>query len=176
LDLTNPLKMLDGATAVAKALLTAETQVEKAKLQLELAEILCGLAAAKIALQEADGQLREKDVEITRLTEALAAKASLVEGPGGYFWAAKEGGAKLGYPVCPRCLEVEGRQVTLIQAGSRFAGTCPRCSTKFEPIDFFHKPDASGAQKTDAELQAEQAERRRARDDRLIQGRRHWMD
>lgn len=150
MDFSNPLKMLEAATGVAKTLLTAETQVEKAKLQLELAEILSGLAAAKIALVDADAELISKDREIAALRDAFASKGKLIEGPGGCFWVDRGEGAKLGYPCCPACLHDGGRQVTLKQNGGHHSTICPVCGKGFSPVDCYLPPDEAGVQVTKA--------------------------
>lgn len=161
MDLSNPLKMLETATGVAKALLTAETQVEKAKLQLELAEILSGLAAAKIALIDADAAIIAKDREIAELRQAFEAKGTLIEGPGGYFWVDRGEGKILGYPCCPSCLHKGGQQVPLKQNGRYWQVICPQCDKAFAPVECYLPPNDAGVQTTAADQDRANREKQR---------------
>lgn len=142
-----------------KALRTVEKAIDQAELKIQIADLISNLADAKVELVEAQQTLKEKDEEIVRLQASLERRASLIEGPGGHHWQDRGGGLKLGYPICPSCDERDGRQVQLKQSGLMHSAACPRCSSKFEPVEFFHEPDSSGAQKTETEVAKEKRAR-----------------
>lgn len=144
MDITNPLKLIGGATEIAKTLLTAETVVEKAQLQLQMAEVMGALASARIALLDADSEVRGRDEEITRLHAARATRQDLVEGGGGYFWRTDGKGHKVGYPCCPTCLVREDRQVPMVRDGALNRGRCPHCNERYTPVGYWNAPKNEG--------------------------------
>lgn len=160
MDFTNPLKMISGATDIAKTLLTAETVVEKAQLQLQMAEVIGALASAKLSLLEAQEMVRKSEDEIARLHKAREEQTVLVEGSGGFFWKSDGQGRKVGYPCCPSCLAKEARQVRLVRDGALNRGLCPVCQANFQPVTSWTpkedggepEPEAAPARPTLADL------------------------
>jgi len=150
---------LNAALETLKALRGLEKAFDQAVLKAQIVDLMGNVADAKVALLEAQDALREKDAEIDRLNGSIAAKAKLLEGPGGYMWADRGDGIRRGYPVCPACDEKEARQVTLKQAGGAHSCVCPRCDSKFKPVEYFHEPDASGKQQTHSQRMAERRNR-----------------
>lgn len=144
MDITNPLKLIGVATDVAKTLLTAETIVEKAQLQLQMADVLGALASARVALIEADTAVRERDAEIVRLHQAREEKGDLIEGSGGLFWKSDGKGNKVGYPCCPSCLVKDGRQVQMVKDGKIRKGRCPKCGERYESVSYWNPPRNDG--------------------------------
>lgn len=166
MDFTNPLKMLGAATDVAKTLLTAETQVEKAKLQLEMADILGALANATVALQEAQKELRHRDEAVAELKAALNDRSALIEHESGHRWLDSGDGVKRGYPICPSCFHA-GRHVQMLQEGGHHTAACPACREKFTPVDCFLEP-ANGTQLTVREEKAAAQQAQWDRDTAMI--------
>lgn len=151
MDLTAALGAVSTALGVAKAIKEIDAAYDKAAYKVQIAELMSSLADVKIAVLEGQEELRAKDNEIARLTAAIADKSSLVDGPGGYKWVDRGNGLRLGYPVCPSCLEASGRQVLLKQAGGKISVECPLCDKAFSPVEFFHEPDNQGKQLTETE-------------------------
>lgn len=144
MDFTNPLKMISGATDIAKTLLTAETVVEKAQLQLQMADVIGALASAKLSLLEAQEMVRKSEDEIARLHKAREEQTILVEGSGGFFWKSDGQGRRVGYPCCPSCLAKEARQVQLVRDGAMNRGRCPICQSHFQPVTYWTPKEAAG--------------------------------
>lgn len=154
MDWTAALGSLSTALGVAKAIKEIDSAYDKAAYKVQIAELMSSLADVKIAVVEGQEELRAKDSEIARLTAALANKSALVDGPGGYKWIDNGNGLRLGYPVCPSCLEADGRQVLLKQSGGVPSGKCPRCDKVCMPVEYFHEPDEQGKQITETERRA----------------------
>ena len=170
MDIGSALSSLTAAQTIAKGLREVQKAYDEAALKMQIADLISNIADAKIELVEAQAALDSKDDEIKRLTEALATKARLVEGPGGYRWQDRGDGRGIGLPVCPACLDKEGRQVVLVQSGTNFGAQCPRCSTSFDPVDRLLEPDPSGVQRTAIQSRAEaRAEQRRQQNQTMRQ-------
>ena len=168
MDWNAALSSLATALTVTKAIKDIDAAYDKAVYKGQIAELLNSLAEVKLSVVEARDELREKDAEISRLKDSLAAKESLVEGPGGYRWIDKGEGLKLGYPICPTCDEKEGRQVILKQSGGSHSTVCPRCATVHSPVEYFHEPDVTGVQKTESQAARERRDAANARNSAAI--------
>lgn len=154
MDLAAALGAVGAALNVAKSIKDIDAAFDRAAYKIQIADLMSNLADVKVAVLEAQEELRDAKAENERLTNALSAKGDLIEGPGGHLWISQEG-LKLGYPVCPSCLEREGRQVILKQDGGMASTRCPRCASAFQPVEYFHKPDAAGVQKSETEVARE---------------------
>lgn len=175
MDWNAALGSLSTALTVTKALKDIDAAYDKAVYKGQIAELLSSLADVKISVLDAQDELREKEAEISRLNESLAAKSALVEGVGGYHWKDRGDGLKIGYPICPACDDREGRQVVLKQAGGHHSTVCPRFSKEFAPVEFFHEPDQTGTQKTESQLSRERRDAANERNSAAMRLAGSWM-
>ena len=131
IDITGLLSSMTAAIGVAKAVSEAKGVYDQADLKLKMAEIVSTLADVKIALAEAASEARAKDEEIARLKKAFAFTETTVELHGWRFPTTKHG-EPYGTPVCPRCIEVDGRLMVLRQVSHAYGDlSCPMCKTKY---------------------------------------------
>lgn len=175
MDWAATLGSLSSALGVVKAIKDIDAAYDKAAYKAQIADLLSTLADVKIAVLDGREELREKDAEIQRLSNALATKADLIKGPGGYLWVNQGHGLRLGYPVCPKCLDSDGHQVELKQDGNKSSTKCVRCNTQFMPVEFFHDPDGNGQQQTEGERRAEVRRQQNERDTAAINRTRDWI-
>ncbi|AQR60833.1 hypothetical protein BZG35_03560 [Brevundimonas sp. LM2] len=148
MDIAAGLASLDMAIKIAGSLKNVEKAYDQVALKGQVIDLMGALYDAKGQLHEAAAALAERDREIARLVEAQKEKATLVEGRHGYLWKDKGDGVKIGYPVCPSCLDRENHQVELKRDGNARAAQCPRCDKKFAPVEYYSEPKLDGSQTT----------------------------
>lgn len=151
MDIAAGIASLDAALKIAKGIKGVEKAYDQVTLKGEVVELMGALYDVKGELIDAAQAIKERDAEIERLTAALADKKALILGPGGYSWIDHGDGLRLGYPICPTCLEGQGRQVELKQDGGSASAKCPRCATGFMPVECFLPRSADGKQNTVSE-------------------------
>lgn len=155
MDIAAALASLNSALGILKGLREIDKAYDLALLRAQVVDLMGNVTDAKAELLEAQETLTAKDKEIARLSDALAEKGELVDGPGGYKWPKTEDGLRRGFPICPACDEKEHRQVLLKQVGRGYGAVCPRCATKFDPVEYFHEP-TNGQEKTRTQADQEQ--------------------
>jgi hypothetical protein len=96
------------ALKIAKALRSIEKDFDAAAYKTQITDLIISLTDTKLALSEAKDQLSERDQEISRLKANFEEKSNLIKGLGDYSYKTDINGNPQGYPVCPRCEEVEG--------------------------------------------------------------------
>ena len=113
-------------------------QVDKnfnsAEFKLKISELADALYDAKEALREAKDKQADDAAEIARLQDSFRKHGELVRGEGNYQYFPQANGKPLGYPICPKCLEVEGRLVEVKQKGVPNMAACPVCSNSYTPV------------------------------------------
>lgn len=175
MDLSAGLASLDVALKIAKGLRAVEKAYDQVALKGQIIDLMEALYDAKGELLEASEALSVKDTEIQKLKDGLAQRKALIPGADGYFWFDGGDGVKRGFPICPACF-LTGSNVQLVRAGSSVSTSCPSCSKKFSPVDFYLEPDAKGRQVTRQEKAVEDQKAQFERDTALLNGRsRDWM-
>ena len=137
MDIASGIAAVTQGLGIAKALRGIEKTYDEATLKARIAEVIESLTDAKLALAEAKEDMAAKDKEIERLKAAFEAKAKLVKGPGDYEYIADEEGRPIGYPICPKCHETDGRILQLKQNIKHNAGQCPVCEKEYKPVTAF---------------------------------------
>jgi hypothetical protein len=150
-DIGAGLASLDLAIKIGNGLRKVEKAYDQVALKGQIIDLMGALYDAKGELLAASALLTEKDSEIARLTTAMNDRGKLVEGRHGYLWKDRGDGLKIGYPVCPSCLDRENHQVEMKRDGSARAAKCPRCDKKFMPVDCYSPPNQDGTQMTATE-------------------------
>ncbi|MFC3717524.1 hypothetical protein ACFONC_15335 [Luteimonas soli] len=104
------LSSLKTATDIAKMVRESTTTLEKAEINLKMADLIGTLADTRVQLAEIKEALLERDEKITSLETALNTRANLsYEAP--YYWEMK-GEERVG-PYCQKCYDVDGKLVRL---------------------------------------------------------------
>jgi hypothetical protein len=133
-DPTTVITSVTAALKAAKAWRDVEKAFEAAGFRAQLADVIDALTDAKLALAEAKEQQSAKDAEIIRLKQTIDDRHSLVNGDGGYKYAVGDNGVAMGFPVCPKCDQIDGRLIHLVQDGDVKQAKCPACATVFNPV------------------------------------------
>lgn len=142
MDFASGLASASQAMALAKALRNIDRNLDAATYRATIAELMEAATDAKIALVEAKESLAGKDAEILRLKDAFVQKAKLGAGPGGYLYEVNDDDAMVGFPFCPRCDQIDGRMVRLVQNKDIQDAKCPVCSNEYTPVTAFGVPTA----------------------------------
>jgi len=109
MDIVSGIGAVSSALGIAQTLRGIEKTYDEATYKARVTDLINALTDAKLAMTERKEGLAAKDKEIDRLTSSFAAKAALVSGDGGYSYFADDNGNPVGYPVCPKCEQVKGR-------------------------------------------------------------------
>ena len=119
------------AIDIAKALRNSEVSLEKAELKLQLADLMSALADAKMSVIEVEDLIREKDLEIDKLNEALKIKKKLVRN-GEAYYETDEDGKLVGDPYCSYCFEIKHVAVHLKKIlRLNVRSECPACKNEY---------------------------------------------
>jgi uncharacterized protein YihD (DUF1040 family) len=136
-DPTAVITSVTAALKAAKAWRDVEKAFEAAGFRAQLADVIDALTDAKLALADAKEQQSVKDTEIARLKHTIADRNALVEGEGGYKYAVGNNGTPIGFPVCPKCDQIDGRLIHLVQNGAADSAKCPGCDKDYRPVTCF---------------------------------------
>ena len=98
------LSSVKTATDIAFLFRNADISVEKAELKLQIADLIVGIAEAKIQATEIQNIISGKDDEIRRLQEALETKANVTRHYDAYY-GKDEDGKPFGEPYGMHCWE-----------------------------------------------------------------------
>ncbi|MGQ0559350.1 MAG: hypothetical protein ACT4OE_07170 [Sphingosinicella sp.] len=121
MDLITGLAAATNGIAIAKALRQVDKNMDAATYKTQIAGLIETLTDARLALVEAKQTIAERDQEIKRLKEVDRESAKLIEGDGNYRYFPNSKGERSGFPICPRCENLDSRLV-------RFKAKCKsRC-------------------------------------------------
>lgn len=134
MDIAAAIGAVSQGIGVAKALRTIDKAYDEATYRAQIADLMNALSDAKLALINAKETLSAKDEEIARLEAAFEQHAALVKGDGDYDYYGDEGGRPKGFPVCPKCHNVDRKLVQLKQDGTYNSAKCPVCATAYKPV------------------------------------------
>lgn len=121
------------AVSIAKDLREIGKGLGEAETKLKLAELYTNLGDVKMALVDAQTEMREKDREIDDLRKSFELRATLVERGDFKFFAGPDGRAK-GMAICPRCETVDGRIIRVVRVLGGHTN-CPECKRVYVERD-----------------------------------------
>lgn len=143
-DIPGKLALVAQAIGIAKDLREIDKGLDTGEFKAKMAEIYSSLADVKMALADAQEELKEKDRLIAELRTNFQKRADFVEYHG-YTYEKGEDSVPQGLPFCPRCEQNLGRYYRLAQVnGPRGTVKCPECKS-----DFTHVPSFQWKQKVD---------------------------
>lgn len=167
MDITGGIAAATQALGIAKALRGIEKEYDAATYKAQIVDLINSLTDAKLALSDAKDGIAERDREIERLRANFDAKSALVKGQGDYNYLTDDNGKRVGYPVCPKCEQVEGRVIQLKEHEFSGKSRCPACLEVYHPV-ISYLPQGSGFEtkqdKEGAEWRAVNDDSRRYRD------------
>lgn len=134
MDIASGLAAAGNALGIAKALRDVEKLYDVASVRSQITDLMESLTDTRLALAEAKETIADAHAEIARLKKTEKDRASLVEGYGGYFFNMNEAGEPIGFPVCPKCNDIDDRIVQLVQNIAVDAAKCPVCSNEYKPV------------------------------------------
>jgi soluble cytochrome b562 len=170
-DPTAVITSVTAALKAAKAWRDVEKAFEAAGFRAQLADVIDALTDSKLALAEAKERQATDNAEIARLKLTIEKRAALINGAGGYRYAADENQNPIGFPVCPKCDQIDGRLIHLVQDGGVEQAKCPACATKYTPVSCFLVGGRTLFQKDIDERRQKNEEANR----RLNNANRSWM-
>jgi hypothetical protein len=119
------------AVSIANALQSADHLMEKAQLELQIAELVDTLRTAQKELIEVEDLIASKDKEIERLKSALVTKKILTR-VGDAFYELDSKGNASGDPLCSACWQRDGKAIYIVSDGIGELNICPICGGMFD--------------------------------------------
>ncbi|MFL5015607.1 MAG: hypothetical protein ACJ8EW_05355 [Rhizobium sp.] len=136
-DITATLAVLGQAIGIAKDLREIDKGLDAGEFKAKMAELYGSLADVKMALADAQEELRAKDKTIAELRANFERKGEFVERHG-YKYSAGPGGRPQGEPFCPRCEQNLGKFHRLAHHGAAYGQLrCPECKSDYNHIEIF---------------------------------------
>lgn len=129
---------------LVKGLKDIDHALDKSELKGNMAQLYSDLADVKMALVDAQTDLRQRDETIERL-KSLQDFAGQLISVKGYKFEADESGEPIGRPFCPLCEQKQKLFVRLTPAPrtdkDRGGQVCPNCKSRFGyPVPTFNWP------------------------------------
>lgn len=139
--ISTTLASITTATDIARLVINAGPSLQKAELQLKLAEMVGALADARLQMADIKQVLDEKDEVIKQLRQALELKEKLVCQDSAY-WLPNGQGARGDGPFCTNCFDGFQRLSRLVAADEPNV-QCPNCQVPFasKPLFDYLRPD-----------------------------------
>jgi hypothetical protein len=171
MDFVTGLSATSNAISILKSIKDTDKALDSVALKAQLVDALDQLTNAKLAQIELAEKVTELEREVQRLRSSKDEIDTLLE-CNGYKYRGNEG-QPVGWPACPKCLQHEKRTSFLVQDGAINSSKCPRCDTKFAPVDHY-----SESGRTAIELRNERRARESAKANAALEryNRGSWMN
>ncbi|WJR67652.1 hypothetical protein QTA58_02485 [Neorhizobium sp. CSC1952] len=128
-DIATGLSMAAQAIGIAKDLREIDKGLDAGEFKAKMAELYSSLADVKMALADAQEELKARNQEIERLRASFAIKETTIK-KDGFSMLAFEDGTPRGDPFCPVCEQKEGRLFHIAEL-SGGKSKCPNCQSEF---------------------------------------------
>jgi hypothetical protein len=136
-DIAAGLSIAAQAIGIVKDLREVDKGLDTGEYKARMAELYSALADVKMALADAQEEIKAKDDLIEELRGNFQTRANLVEYHGFKYEKFDDGSPK-GIPFCPRCEQNLGRYYRLARAdGARGDMKCPECKSDYKRITEF---------------------------------------
>ncbi|MQV46514.1 hypothetical protein [Sinorhizobium medicae] len=136
-DIAAGLSIAAQAIGIVKDLREVDKGLDTGEYKARMAELYSALADVKMALADAQAEIRSKDALIEELKGNFQKNVDLVEHHG-FKYEKFEDGSPKGIPFCPRCEQNFGRYYRLARAeGARGAMKCPECKSDYRHVTEF---------------------------------------
>jgi hypothetical protein len=115
-----------------KAIVSAESTLERAELRAKAAELTDTLVDARMAIVDAAAEIASRDARILELQRALEIKGKIARSGDAYYMTG-DSGAPNGHAYCIRCWEADHQLRSLVlKAGESGYNACPGCRTLYD--------------------------------------------
>ena len=133
MNIFDAMKMARAAGETLKALQDIDHAIDKAELKSKLADVIGSLADVRSALADARDEIAAKEVEIARLKATFTISADLIEiRQFKYRRSTDDPSRSVGYPICPRCEQVDGRAIFMVASPKPgMIVVCPQCKHEY---------------------------------------------
>lgn len=150
MDISGAIALAGETIKLVKGLKDIDHALDKSELKGNMAQLYSDLADVKMALVDAQTELRQKDEEIAQLRSAQDFSDDLVTVKG-YKFQTNAAGEPIGGAFCPLCEQKQRIFVRLTPAPrtdkDRGAQVCPNCKSRFGyPVPTFNWPSEEGEQ------------------------------
>jgi hypothetical protein len=125
------LSAVSTALGIVKTLREIDRGVQEAEFKLKIASVTESLADAKLALVDAQDEVKRREAELDQLRSSLRFREEDTITSGGFLFRKVEGKA-VGRAFCSVCID-EGRFLHLnnIQTKEGLSFQCPRCKANY---------------------------------------------
>lgn len=162
MDISAGLAAVAQGLGIAKTLRDVEKTFDEVTLKARIAEVIDALTDAKLSLAEAKEMIADRDKEIARLKLSTNEKLSTSKGPDNYSYFVNDEKRPIGFPLCPKCEQIDVRLVELKQHGHIDTAQCPICDRVFSPVKaIIHYINGSAYTKQDELREKREAASRR---------------
>ena len=130
---TSAIVGIKNAIDIAKAIKDSGVSLERAEINLKIAELISALADAKIGMATIQEVMTEKDAEIKRLKTELETRENMIWESPYYFLKNEEG--KDG-PYCQKCYDSNRKLIRLQLPGSKGLWVCNECDSRYKDSNY----------------------------------------
>lgn len=141
LQVTSAIVGIKNAIDIAKLIKESGASLEKAEMNMKLAELISALADAKISMASIQEVVAEKEAEIKRLKNELEKRGKMVWHSPYYFLETEAGRDG---PYCQKCHDSNAKQIRLQSAGSKGSWVCHACGSRYHDSDYVPPNYAAG--------------------------------
>jgi len=136
-DIATGISIAAQAIGIAKDLREIDRGLDAGEFKAKMAELYIALADVKMALADAQEEIKAKDQTIAALRASFQKQADIVEYRG-FKYEKFEDGTPKGTPFCPRCEQNLGRFYRLSETqGPRGSFQCPECKSQYTHVAAF---------------------------------------
>jgi hypothetical protein len=137
MDIITAISAGTRALEALKAVQDLNRSYDEAAWKGKLAELMSDVADMKIALIEANDQIRDLKEQNKTLTAKITFKAEKTMYEKGHRYEVFDDGSVANFPFCQNC-ETNGKLVRLTRVLGNVA-TCPSCKSNFDLRDVMHR-------------------------------------
>jgi hypothetical protein len=133
-DIATGLTQLSHALKLVKELNNVDREFDKADLKIKIAELAGKLVSFQTTLADAREAIAAKDVEISRLKDALKIVPKLAMCDG-FLYGTNAKGEPDGHPYCPRCHTSDSRFMRTVGGTDLHISVCPECKQEYYRVN-----------------------------------------
>lgn len=135
MSVTSALVGIKNAIDIARIIKDSNSSIEKAEINLKIADLIGALADAKVAIATIQEDMAEKDAEITKLKNELKISGNIFyESP--YYFIKVDDKSERDGPFCQKCYDSNRKLIRLQSQETKGYWLCKECENGYMDKDY----------------------------------------